>query len=96
MRVVVVSRWFLPFVLLLTALVVVPLRIFDEKGLPRYATLKDELHKAKQQTSDVREQVRALQRHVEALRSDPNAIEAVARQELGLVKRDEIVFQFEE
>jgi cell division protein FtsB len=35
-----------------------------------------------------------LRRRVEALRSDPDAIEAAAREMLGLVRRDEIVVRY--
>ncbi len=38
--------------------------------------------------------MRALEREVDALRTDPEAIERVARDELGMIREGELVFQF--
>jgi cell division protein FtsB len=42
----------------------------------------------------MRRQVEELTRKVEQLRNDPQAIERIARDELGMLRSDEIVFQF--
>ncbi len=96
MRLRFLARWLLPFSVMLATLVIVPLRILDEQGLPRYHTLRDKLDEAKDETADLEEEVRVLKHQIEALRSDPRAIEHVAREDLGLVREDEIVFQFED
>ena len=36
----------------------------------------------------------ALEKEVRALRSDPGRVEAIAREELGLVKPEELVYEF--
>ena len=90
------AAWVLPFALLVMAIVAVPLRILDERGLPRYRVLKSELREVEGRNERLRREVRALQRDVDALRTDPRAIEQVARDELGMIRDDEIVFQFPE
>lgn len=86
----------LPFVVLLAAIVFVPLRILDAQGLPRYRALTDELHQLEAQNERLRREVRDLARDVEALRTDPGAVERIARDELGMVRDGELVFQFPE
>ena len=88
------ASWLLPFALLVTAIVAVPLRILDEQGLPRYKILRAELSEVRAQNERLRRDVRDLTRDVEALEHDPDAIERIARDELGMVRDDEIVFQF--
>ena len=90
------AAWVLPFALLVMAIVAVPLRILDERGLPRYRVLKSELSDVQAGNERLRREVRALQQEVDGLRTDPAAIEQVARDELGMIRDDEIVFQFPE
>ena len=84
----------MPFALLVLAIVAVPLRILDERGLPRYRVLKSELGEVEEVNARLEAEVRALEREVDALRTDPEAIERVARDELGMIREGELVFQF--
>jgi len=86
--------WLLPFAMLVCAIVAVPLRILAEEGLPRYRALQAEQVDLDAQNDRMRREVRDLQREVEALRSDPGAIERIARDELGMVRPGEVIFQF--
>ncbi|MGE0784867.1 MAG: septum formation initiator family protein [Sandaracinaceae bacterium] len=86
--------WMLPFGLLVLSIVSVPLSILDEQGLPRYRALKDELAEVERVNERLRRDVDDLHREVDALRTDPDAIERIARDELGMVRDDEILFQF--
>lgn len=86
----------MPFALLVTAIVAVPLRILDEQGLPRYRALKQELREVEAQNDRLTREVRDLDRRVEALKVDPAAIERIARDELGMIRDGELVFQFPE
>lgn len=88
------SAWVLPFALLVMAVVVVPLQILDEQGLPRYRQLRTELEQVKERNIELDRRAGALIRQVERLRNDPSAVEAVARDELGMVRDGELVFQF--
>lgn len=88
--------WLLPFGMLVCAIVAVPLRILAEEGLPRYRALQAEQVDLDAQNERMRREVRDLQREVEALRTDPGAIERIARDELGMVRPGEVIFQFSE
>jgi len=86
--------WLLPFGLLVGAIVTVPLRILDVQGLPRYNALRTELQHVQSENSKLRREVRSLKEDVEDLRTDPHALERIARDELGMVKDGELIFQF--
>lgn len=88
--------WLLPTSLLVLAIVSVPLLVLDERGLPRYRALRDEEAELGRQNEALRLEVRALARDVEALRSDESSVERIARDELGMVRPGEILFQFPE
>ncbi len=79
-------------VLIITALIA--LALFGDKGVLRAL-------QANRQKSELEAEVRALEtvnaelrREIEALRSDRRTIENLARKELGMVKDDELVYQF--
>ena len=85
---------FLPFALLVISIVAVPLRILDEQGLPRYRALRDELVHVRKENERLGREVIELHRTVAALREEPEAIERIARDELGMVRDGEFIFQF--
>jgi cell division protein FtsB len=86
--------WLVPFGLLVFTIVAVPLHILDGLGLPRYTALRDELVRVQAKNERLKREVDELRKQTARLRSDPRAIEAIARDELGMVREDEIVFQF--
>lgn len=88
--------WLMPLGLLVYALVSVPVRILSEEGLPRYRRLREQLERLRNENVELARNIERLNREVGALRSDPAAIERIARDELGLVQPGEIVFQFSE
>ena len=88
--------WMLPTSLLALAIVSVPLLVLDEQGLPRYRALRDERGEVERANEALRHEVRSLARDVEALRTDPASLERIARDELGMVRPREILFQFPE
>ena len=89
-----VALWMLPFGLLVLSIVGVPLSILDDEGLPRYRALKGELAEIRRVNERLRRDVVQLHRAVDGLRDDPLAIERIARDELGMIRDDEILFQF--
>ena len=86
--------WVLPLGLLAFAVVLVPVRMFEAEGVPRYRQLRAELEEVRIQNERLARNVDELTRAVNGLKSDPRAIERVARDELGMIRDDEVVFQF--
>jgi cell division protein FtsB len=84
----------LPIAMLALALVAVPLLVVEPEGLPRLRALRKELEDVDAENQELRRDVAHLRVEVQALRDDPAAIERIARGELGMVRRTEVVFQF--
>lgn len=87
--------WGLPVLLLATATLVVPLRILESAGLPRYRVLRAEKVRIERHNQEIQRQIRTLRSQVAALRHDRQAIERIARDELGMVRPGERVVQFQ-
>jgi cell division protein FtsB len=86
--------WLLPFGLLVFTMVSVPMHILDAQGLPRYRALRAELYEVRENNDRIRREVKDLKRTVASLRSDPRALERLARDELGMLRQGELMFQF--
>jgi cell division protein FtsB len=84
----------LPAAVLALALVSVPVLLLQPEGLPRLRALQHELAQVRAENSDLQREVERLRVEVRQLRDDPAAVERIARDELGLVRKDEVVFQF--
>jgi cell division protein FtsB len=76
------------------ALVAVPLLVLQPEGLPRLRALQKELDQVDAENADLKREVSRLRVEVQELRDDPAAVERIARDELGMVRRSEVVFQF--
>ncbi len=70
--------------------------IFGETGLIHLARLRQELKEMKQENTRLRQENKKLRTQARALRGDLKYIEKIAREELGMVKKDEQVYQFKE
>lgn len=90
------AAWLVPLLVLLLAVVSVPVRILDDQGLPRYRALVAEREELRNQNARLTRGLRELDAEVKSLREDPEALERIARDELGMVRTSEIVFQFDE
>jgi cell division protein FtsB len=84
----------LPIAMLIVALVGVPVLVFSPQGLPRLRGLEKELAGVDDENADLRREIEALRGKVARLRDDPGAVERIARDNLGLVRQTEVVFQF--
>ena len=80
--------------MLALALVGVPVLIFQPEGLPRMRGLEKELGEVDAENAELRRDVARLRVSVKELRDDPAAVERIARDQLGLVRKSEVVFQF--
>jgi cell division protein FtsB len=84
----------LPIAILAIALVGAPMLIFQPEGLPRMRALEKELAEVKGENAELKRDVLRLRVQVRELKDDPAAVERIARDQLGLVRKSEIVFQF--
>ena len=85
----------LPVAALVVALVGAPILIFSPQGLPRLRGLQTELADVDDENADLRRDIDGLRGRVTRLRDDPGAVERIARDNLGLVRQNEVVFQFQ-
>ena len=86
----------LPIAILAVAIVSVPVMVFSASGLDRLNALRHERRRADEEISRLSQQIRELRAEVKRIKEDPAAVEQVARDELGLVRQTEVVFQFKD
>jgi cell division protein FtsB len=86
----------LPVALLLAAAIFVPVKLFDARGFGRVEKLKGELERLEETNRAIARENESLRAQIRAFHSDPEHIEKVARDELGMVGPDEIIYQFPE
>lgn len=85
----------LPVAMLVVAVVGAPVMIFAPQGLPRLRGLEKELGDVDDENAALRREIDSLKGRVARLRDDPGAVERIARDNLGLVRQTEVVFQFQ-
>jgi cell division protein FtsB len=83
----------LPLGILAVAVVGVPVLVFEPQGLPRLRSLERDLEQVEAENRAAEREIARLRTQVKLLKSDLATIEKVARQELGLVRKSEIVLQ---
>jgi cell division protein FtsB len=84
----------LPAILLALSAVAVPVLVFSPTGLSRLHQLEAERDRVDREVAQATNQIEQLRAEVARAKSDPAAVERLARDELGLVRQTEIVFQF--
>jgi cell division protein FtsB len=67
----------------------------DARGWRRYVKIRSELAVLEQKRTALAAENAALRREIEALSGDRRALERAAREDLGLIRPNEIVFTFE-
>lgn len=85
----------MPLAVLTVSLVTVPVLVLEPQGMPRMRALETELAGVQAENAALRRDVTRLRAEVKDLREDPAAVERIAREQLGLVRSSEIVFQFD-
>ena len=70
--------------------------IFSPDGLSRLEHLEQEKLRSNQEVSRISAELRELRAKVQQMQKDPAMVEAVARDELGLVRKTEVVFLFKD
>jgi cell division protein FtsB len=86
---------FLPLSILSVAVVLVPLLVWSPSGYPRLTKLRAEQAQVDRTVAELSLEIRKLRAEVERVKADPAHVERAARDELGLVRRTEVVFQFQ-
>ncbi len=85
---------------LITVLMLVSVMIFftffGEKGLLQVYRLRRELKEIESVNMELRQENERLRAEIGNLRTNKKYIEELARRELGLVKKGEIVYQFDQ
>jgi len=66
--------------------------LFGDRGLLQLAAQRERSQALARQLQDLREENRSLGAEIAALKTDPAAIERLAREQLGLAKPGELVF----
>jgi len=84
----------MPLAVLAVAAISVPMMMLSATGLPRLQGLREEKVRADDEVSRLSQQIWELRAEVARIKDDPAAVERAARDELGLVRRTEVVFQF--
>ncbi len=84
----------LPLGLLAVAALGVPWLLFANSGISRLGRLHAERETAELEISRLGKQIEELRVQVQDIKHDPDAVERVARDQLGLVRRTEVVFHF--
>lgn len=85
----------LPLAVLTVSLIAVPVLVLEPQGMPRMRALDKELRDVEAENAELRRDVARLRTEVKDLRENPAAIERIAREQLGLVRKSEVVFQFD-
>lgn len=85
----------LPLAVLTMSLIAVPVLVLEPQGMPRMRALDKELRDVETENAELRRDVTRLRTEVKDLRENPAAVERIAREQLGLVRKSEVVFQFE-
>jgi cell division protein FtsB len=67
--------------------------LFSDKGLSDLFKLKSERDRLMNQNVQLKKENNTLYRTIERLRNDPEYIESVARKELGMIKKDEVILK---
>jgi cell division protein FtsB len=85
----------LPLAVLTVSLIAVPVLVLEPQGMPRMRALDNELKGVDNENAELRRDVARLRTEVKDLRENPAAVERIAREQLGLVRKSEVVFQFD-
>jgi cell division protein FtsB len=81
--------------ILISLLIFAIFTFFGEKGILHLFRLRKELVRVNEKNSKLEEENQKLKEEVKRLKSDKRYIEEIARKELGMVKKGEIIYQFD-
>ena len=67
--------------------------MFSDSGLGDFFKLKSDRDRLLQENDRLKQENLSLYRTIERLKNDPEYIESVARKELGMIKKDEVILK---
>ena len=67
--------------------------MFSDSGLADYFQLKSDRDRLLQENERLKQENLSLYRTIERLKHDPEYIESIARKELGMIKKDEVILK---
>lgn len=79
---------------LLAVLFILYFTIFGERGLLKIYHLSREKREVQSRLDLVKQENQKLVREVEALKNDRRYLESIARRDFGMVRKNEIIYQF--
>ena len=85
---------FLPLAVLLLGGLGAPLLLLSSGGVGRLDRLTDEQRSVELEISRISKRIEHLRSEARGLKEDPTEVERVARDQLGLVRKTEVVLQF--
>ncbi len=68
--------------------------VFGERGLLRIYHMKQEQQEIQKRLEELKSENEKLKREIEALKSDRRYLESIARKDFGLVRPNEVIYQF--
>lgn len=80
-------------VLFLIILMMIYYTVFGERGLLHLKKMRHDLGKIKAMSEEVKKENDKLKKEAYLLQSDKRYIEKIAREDLGLVQEDEIIYK---
>lgn len=83
-----------PLGMLLVAAISVPVMLWSPTGLARLEALHLQRETLALEVARLERDIERLRYQAESIKTSPSSIERVARDELGLVRRTELVMQF--
>ena len=67
---------------------------FDTMGFMKYLSMKRTQTQIAEDIKDIQEKNARLRKDIDAVKHDPTTLERLARERLGLVRKDETIFLF--
>lgn len=84
----------LPLIPILLILIILGFALFGKKGILRTLQANRHYEALKAEVQQQEAVIRQLKEEIHSLRTDRQYIEGIARRDLGMVKEDELVYQF--
>jgi cell division protein FtsB len=93
-RVNLVVERLVPIGMLVIAAVSVPVMLWSPAGLARLEALQSQRANLSREVAQLEREIERLRFQADSIKTSPSSVERVARDELGLVRRTELVMQF--